>query len=214
MTRKKSTPKKPQVSTTEVPVEDVQEEEVNVNELLEANAAFAKQNEALAKELEELKRKNVAPATIRRTDDLGNHQVGQDGVRKFEDDELVKIETRTLDDPAFMTKLATEKFMEELVHVRIQETSEEQADIGFVISVNNKQCVFRRGEEKIVPRYFVEGLARAKRTGFKNVLKVDPMTGEQEYVYPAHTGLRYPFEIIEDKNPNGREWLKAVLRQP
>jgi hypothetical protein len=28
------------------------------------------------------------------------------------------------------------------------------------------------------------------------------------------TALKYPFTVLEDKNPIGREWLENILRQP
>jgi hypothetical protein len=65
-----------------------------------------------------------------------------------------------------------------------------------------------------VKRKFVEGLARAKKTSYGNTLRVDQQTGLQSYVWPSKTGLRYPFAVIEDKNPRGKTWLEAVLRQP
>jgi hypothetical protein len=113
-----------------------------------------------------------------------------------------------------LKKLQMEAFMEEMVTVEISEVSEEQADHGFPIFVNGQCEIFFRGERKAIKRKFVEGLARAKKTGYRNVLKVDRDTGEQEYVWPSKTGLRYPFSVIEDKNRMGADWLRSVLRQP
>lgn len=196
----------------------------HIKELREANEAFSEANDALSNENDQLRQQLEAmksalaknnPVSISQrleTDDL---QIGQDGTAHFDKDGvLVHVEQRTLDDPFLAAKIKELAFMEELVTVEIADTAEEQADIGFVISVQNKPETFMRGQQKTVKRKFVEGLARAKKTAFGNVLTVDPVNGEQAYVHPSKTGLRYPFSVIRDDNPRGREWLHAVLRQP
>ncbi|TFH85269.1 hypothetical protein EQG41_18320 [Billgrantia azerbaijanica] len=202
--------------------DETQPEETNpdggsqLTELQQANEEFNAENERLRQQLADMQaamaRNN--PVTREKRLETGEHQVGQDGVAAFDGDTLIKPETRTLDDPNMIHKAEILKFMEEPVTVEIQEVADENADHGFVIEVNGKAEPFRRGERKTVKRYFVEGLARAKRTGYRNQLVVDPVTGEKEYQYPAKTGLRYPFSVIHDGNPRGADWLKAVLRQP
>lgn len=189
----------------------------NVQELAAANAEFAKANTELDEEnarlREELKAAGPTIIMLQKRLEAMEQQIGQDGTARFEDDELIKVATSTLDDPAMMAKVSTLAFMEEPVMVEIQEVSEDQADPGFPIFVNGQVELFRRGERKVVKRKFVEGLARAKKTGYRNQLVVDPITREQTYEYPSKTGLRYPFSVVEDKNPRGADWLKAVLRQ-
>lgn len=184
-----------------------------LRELAQANEAFNAENERLQKELSAMQAKHN-PVTREKRLETGEHQIGQDGTASFDGDTLIKPETKTLDDPNMLEKVEMLKFMEEPVTVEVSEVADENADWGFVIEVNGKSCAFRRGERKTVKRLFVEGLARAKRTGFKNQLVVDPVTGDQEYIYPSKTGLRYPFSVIHDANPKGADWLKTVLRQP
>jgi hypothetical protein len=192
-------------------------EATQVEELLQANQEFNEENDRLRRELAEaktaLKAKDYVAATVGYNDAL-NHQVGQDGVARFDGETLVKPAQSTLDDPNMIKKADILRFMEDMVTVEISEVSEDQADIAFPIMVDGKTELFRRGERKAVKRYFVEGLARAKKTGYRNQLVVDRQTGEQTYEYPAKTGLRYPFSVIHDPSPRGADWLKAVLRQP
>ncbi|WP_156899718.1 hypothetical protein [Marinobacterium litorale] len=189
----------------------------DVQDLVSANEEFAKQNERLEKENEELKAQAHSSFAIiqdlQKRFEVMEQQIGQDGVAHFDDSDLVRVEGRTMDDPLMKQKADMLKFMEEPVTIYIHDVSEDQADPGFPIFVNGECEIFRRDEERTVKRKFVEGLARAKKTGYSNQLKVDPETGVQEYVWPSKTGLRYPFNVVHDGNPNGASWLKSVLRQ-
>jgi len=194
------------------------EHEPKVDDLLSANEEFAQANDKLAEENAGLKQQLSGQGAminkLMKRFEAMEQQIGQDGTAHFDDTSLVRVEGKTLDDPDMLKKLQMEAFMEEMVTVEISEVSEEQADHGFPIFVNGQCEIFFRGERKAIKRKFVEGLARAKKTGYRNVLKVDRDTGEQEYVWPSKTGLRYPFSVIEDKNRMGADWLRSVLRQP
>lgn len=111
-------------------------------------------------------------------------------------------------------KLDALNFDNEPVTVHIHETSDEQSDSNFSISVGGRSMVFRRGESKTVPRKFVEGLCRAKPVGFRweEYTRDD---GSRAVRYPSRTGLRYPFSIINDPNPRGgQEWANRIIKQP
>lgn len=211
--------------TTTAPAAEAKEEAQDINnklasaneDLAKANAAVNEENEALRRELAAAKALAAKNQPVLRSDRfvVEEHQIGQDGVASFaEDGVLEPIKGENLDDPLVKEKAAMLAFMEEPVTVNIHEVSEDNADEAFFISVNNDKEFFRRGETKTVKRKFVEGLARARKTGYRAELRVDPITGVQEYVYPSKTGQRYPFSIIEDSNPKGRDWLTHTLRQP
>ena len=199
--------------------------EASLEEALKANEEFNEENERLKQELKEAKRqatmnknkleKLKAGAAFNATRfEAEDQQVGQDGDRYFEGDEIVQVDMKKLDDDVLKGKMDILRFMEELVTVEIHDVSEENADHGFTIWVNGKPETFYRGQSKTVKRMFVEGLARARKTGYKCVERINPETGIKEYIYPSHTGLRFPFSVLEDRNPKGREWLKQTLRQP
>ena len=110
-------------------------------------------------------------------------------------------------------KLEALKFDTEPVTVHIHESSDEQADGNFSISVGGKHQVFFRGETKTVQRKFVEGLCRAKPVGFRweEYQKDD---GSRAVRYPKRTGLRYPFSIVKDANPKGGlAWANGIIKQ-
>lgn len=201
-----------------------------LDEALKANEEFNEENLALKnklaeleKEMQEAKKEARAykAAATRAKNTLNtkrfeaeDNQIGQDGNRSFsQDGELIQVETRKLDEDAMKTKVDTLAFMEEKVTVEIHEVTEENADHGFPVSVNGETEIFFRGQQKTVKRKFVEGLARARKTGYK-CLERRTADGGIEYYYPSHTGLRFPFSVVHDPNPKGIDWLKHTLRQP
>lgn len=113
----------------------------------------------------------------------------------------------------FKNKAEVELFMKESVKVRIQTTAEKDAAQLFDISVNGMGQIFRRGMTYVVPRYFLEGLARAKPMTFENE-EYRLADNTQAVRYPSSRGLKYQFDVIEDRNPHGEAWLNMVLNQP
>ena len=110
-------------------------------------------------------------------------------------------------------KEAIEAFMNEELAVRIEESSEENAQPQFDIGVNGITRLFVLGEVYTnVKRYHVEGLARAKPVRFRN----NPYTrndGTNDVMYLRSSGLRFNFTVLRDPNPRGSDWLKQVLAE-
>lgn len=126
---------------------------------------------------------------------------------------IMESRLQDVDSPEFKSKAAMLAFNEEPVTVMIHETSERDAQQMFDVSVNNLTVVFKRGETKTVRRKFVEQLARAKPVHYENQ-EYQRINGDVGVNYVAHRGLRFPFSVIEDRNPKGAAWIKAVLAQP
>ncbi len=118
-----------------------------------------------------------------------------------------------VDMPEFKEKAKSLAFMNEPVTVAIHESSGQHDDKIFDVSVNGRAMTFVRGEEYIVQRKFIEGLARAKPIHYENQEYVDT-DGVRKVRHPSRKGLRYPFAVVKDDNPIGRQWLKVVLAQP
>lgn len=121
---------------------------------------------------------------------------------------------QTLDDPEVRAKVEIERFMREKLVIRISEVSDELQDQSFSIWVNGEAHSFIRGRTfKDVPRYVVEGLARAKPTAYS--YKEVERDGVRGVEYRTHTGLRYPFQVIHDPSgERGINWLDRVLQEP
>jgi hypothetical protein len=107
--------------------------------------------------------------------------------------------------------LEIEKFMQEMVTVMVADSNDENDTELVQVSVNGNRQFFQRGRPQEVKRYFVERLARAKRTTYSQNL--DERQGEaMNNMIPRHA-LRYPFTVVEDKNPKGGAWLRGILAE-
>ena len=146
-------------------------------------------------------------------------EIGQDGdvtVVESKDGEatiLVKPDQEPIEDPAAKEKMANLQFMEDMITIQIHDTAEKDADPLFEVSVNGRSQIFERGLVYTVPRYIVEGLARAKPVHYRNE-EYTTDEGIRAVKWPSSTGLRYGFSVIQDPHPRGRDWLRSVLRQP
>lgn len=110
-------------------------------------------------------------------------------------------------DPEYMAALA---FMEEHVLVEVQETTDENAEPMPAVYVNGKAQYFPRGVEVKCRRKYLEGLVRAKPISI--MTKVEERNSEN----PTNrilkrAALKYPFRVVEDSNPRGAAWLRALL---
>jgi hypothetical protein len=111
----------------------------------------------------------------------------------------------------FGTAISDEAFMNEHVLVEVAETTNENEPPSFVLSVNGiTQPVFR-GVPTKMRRMFLEVLARCKESKYTqhtlNPNEPDRIELRQR------TALAYPFQVLEDPNPKGRAWLRAVLSE-
>lgn len=166
--------------------------------------------------------KSVAPVVLRPMVESQEQKVGQDGVREFnKDNELPHVEVASpseisgarrkkggLRDKKWLDDMA---FANEYITVMVHESTDRMAHPFPEVSVNGRTQRFVRGHEQKVRRYFVEKLARLKLTTYGNV-KTKDVDGEDVYRYPQHTGLVYPFVIV---NPTAKDaaWLKGILAE-
>ena len=104
-----------------------------------------------------------------------------------------------------------EKFMQEPVTIMIHESTDPN-DVDLVeVGVNGRHQFFMRGNPQTVRRCYVERLARMKKTSFSQNL--DERLGEHTNTMRPHHALRFPFSVIEDKNPKGSPWLRNLLAE-
>lgn len=109
-------------------------------------------------------------------------------------------------------KAAIEAFMAEKINVIVLDSADETENEIVETWVNGRVQRFLRGTPQWVKRCYVEALARAKRTTYRQVL--DERMGVQAFnqMRPNHT-LAYPFTVLEDPNPKGPHWLRGVLAE-
>jgi hypothetical protein len=109
-------------------------------------------------------------------------------------------------------KIETERFMAQMIDVVVHDSSDETDDDFIIVQVNGRTQAFLRNTVQRVRRYFVEALARSKRTTYKQ--RLDDRLGEAvvNVMNPRHV-LNYPFTVVSDPDPRGVPWLQQVLAQ-
>lgn len=185
------------------------------DELIAVNQEFFEETERLKAELAEaraLAAKSI-PASFTKYNESQDHDIGDDKALAFDQNNITPPVFDVIDSPISKDRLDYEKFMTDIVNIRIDGSSDSKFIKVFSVGVNGMEQVFKAGETYNVPRYFVEGLVRAKKTEYDNQEFTDAK-GVSGYRYDPTTNLRYNFSVISDPNPRGADWLKAVLRQP
>lgn len=106
-------------------------------------------------------------------------------------------------------------FFEEPVTIIISEATEKDAERYVFLSVNgvgagpqNTKWV-PRGIEVTVRRKYLNVLAGARPVKFKSVEFITN-EGIRHSEQRASSADVYPFQVVEDANPRGREWLKQL----
>lgn len=103
-------------------------------------------------------------------------------------------------------------FNEEPVTVMVHESPDENAAPLVDVYVNGVVQFFPRGEPVTCKRKYVEGLVRAKPVAVSTDVRERNSENPQNIVH-RRSALRYPFSVIEDKNPNGAAWLRKILAE-
>lgn len=116
-----------------------------------------------------------------------------------------------VDKPLPKEAFEMEAFMNEPVTIVVNPPQDPDDPMLVQVGVNGVNQFIPRGEPIAVKRKYVEVLARAKRTDFKQTL--DDRLGEAMNHLRSMHSLRFPFSVIRDPNPNGGAWLTGVLAE-
>ena len=158
------------------------------------------------------------PVILSGTEETSQQDIGQSNSRlmkstgRGKDSLEPSILARVSDQPLDGEKMAMLEFMNEPVTIRIATSTDPNAEQVFELNINGKMEFFRRGEQKTLPRYFVDRLMRLKVTTFSQK-ETTNAEGIRDYLHIPHTGLKYDFAIIRDDNKLGRSWERAVLAE-
>ncbi len=153
----------------------------------------------------------------RNTIDTSNLKVGQDqshdilSTGKLDRNEFFD-EFETVDTPDWKDKAKAAAFYEEEVEIVISETDNPNAEHLIQLGVNGVNQFLVRGMPTIIKRKFVEGLCRARPGNVTTNEFIDP-NGNRSTRVNTTFGLKYPFRVLRDSNPNGHAWLERVLRE-
>lgn len=116
-------------------------------------------------------------------------------------------------DPAILKKVADEEvFMNEIVTVFVHPSTNPNDPPHFILSVNGMNQPVFRGQATPMRRKYLEVMARMKETRYTQPAR-DMMNPEAGNAMLPATGVVYPFQILEDKNPRGFAWLQAILSE-
>ena len=187
-------------------------------ELKEERIEYEQEATEYSSGLEEMTRgPALAPVVIRKTFETEEQVVGQDAPRVMKNsgpasEALEPQYIQPVENPVSNDKLAMLAFMEEEVLLLVHETTDKLAVPIPKVTNDGTNQYFIRGQEQQVKRKFIEILARCKATTFTQEKGVDGL-GNEVYLYIPHTALAYPFSVLQDSNPRGLAWLKAVLAE-
>lgn len=154
---------------------------------------------------------NVAPSQRFDTNDIeieGDKPVAIDEISNHTALDLEQITGGSATDE----QMALEMFMNEIVTIVVAESADEEALPIVTLTVNGVTQPIMRGIATPVKRKYVEALARAKETKYKQAL-ADHNDPSSITMVPR-TALAYPFSVEKDANPNGMAWLRDILKQP
>jgi hypothetical protein len=107
--------------------------------------------------------------------------------------------------------LAQLAFMEEEITVMVHESADENADNPVTVGNNGTFRQFFRGQPTRVKRKFVDSLI--VKSGRVATPETQNGAGERTRVIRQTSAQKYPFSIMEDKNPKGAEWLRGRLAE-
>ena len=118
----------------------------------------------------------------------------------------------TITEREFKEDKAYQDFMNSLMVIEINETTDERAPKAGLVGVNGQQLWLPRGKKIKIPRYFVERLLRSRSRGYKSVKNQDP-SADAGYKQVRTTNNDYSVSVLQDPAPQGRAWLERVVRE-
>lgn len=115
-------------------------------------------------------------------------------------------------DSDFERSAKLEEFMNQILTVIVAKNGTPGSYDVITPNVNGVNQPIILGSEQKIKRKYVESLARSRITNYEQDVP-DPRKPEN-FVMRDITALTYPFSVIHDPHPRGREWLQSILDQP
>jgi len=104
-----------------------------------------------------------------------------------------------------------EAFMNETLVIMVFEDNQEGSLPTVEPTVKGMKQVIVRGVQSKVKRKYVEVLARSRTTKYDQIQR-DMADPSSRFMRPK-AKMSYPFSVLHDPNPRGRDWLKAILAE-
>lgn len=133
-----------------------------------------------------------------------------------EDFKVDEIETDSLRVGDFNAHAEQLRFNEEPVTIFLHETTNPNEEQYVFCAVNCEYPIpgipwLKRGQQYTIARKFVANLATARVTSYTQPFSRE--TNDRANYMRPHSAVRYPFSVIEDKNPLGGPWLRSLMGQ-
>lgn len=122
-----------------------------------------------------------------------------------------KDEFESVDTPNWKDLAKMEAFYEDEVEVVISDTDAPNAEQLIKLGVNGINQFLIRGVPQIIKRKFVEVLCHAQPENLSTPEFIDA-NGNRATKVIKTKGLKYPFRVLRDSNPDGRRWLESIMR--
>lgn len=124
-----------------------------------------------------------------------------------------QLDVQTVAESDLEKTASDEAFMHERVRILIHSTTDANAPPYFRGGVGQDQETVFRDVPTWVMRKTLEILARMKETRVSQDLTPNNQGEITMASLRGHTGLAYPFVVLEDKNPKGGAWLANILHE-
>jgi len=102
-------------------------------------------------------------------------------------------------------------FNEELVEVMLHESADDNAENPVFTACNGVSQYFHRGIPQIVKRKFVAILASVKEHNVTTP-EYSANDGSRAMSIRRTSSLKYPFSVLNDRNPRGAAWLRSLIQ--
>ena len=146
---------------------------------------------------------------LKKENEAANELIGQGQAKDMSEiGETAPIERVAEND--FVEAAELEAFMNEILTIQVHPTQEEGSLDVITPNVNGVNQPIIRGVESKVKRKYVEDLART-RTTVQDQQEQTP--GNTANILIPRTSLTYPFAVLHDPSPVGREWLQSILAE-
>lgn len=161
----------------------------------------------------------VSPAKVSRMMDTQDIEIPQAQPREMKGTgpakealapETMNVEPAKRVDSEWAANMA---FAHELITIRVDDSTDENAEKKVEVWNNGDLMIFPRGQEVTCQRRFVESLMRAKPTKYSQQAVIDEFGKVGGYKEIPHRALRYHFAVVRDESPHAQAWLKSTLAQ-
>lgn len=105
-----------------------------------------------------------------------------------------------------------EAFMNEMLVIRIHDTTDKNAPPRVFVGDNGEQLWLPRKVKIRIPRRFVERLAQSHEAAYSQANNPDPYADEGK-VTKTSQAQPYPFEVLHDPSRVGARWLRRTMRE-